>query len=221
MYVSSSYNRLFVLNPETGELYWRYDHQYPEDLRLCCGPANRGVAIAGDLVLMATLDAQLIAFNRLTGSIVWQKEIADYKQGYSATSMPMIVKDLAIIGIAGGEFGVRGFFAAYDINTGELRWRHYTVPAKGELALKAGQGNPGKRVAHPRGPAAHTTRKRMRFTGPRATHPQTGMVMLEKVTTFVPTVFLRSTLIPVNGAGTFSSRPTMSGTMTAIIKSSW
>jgi alcohol dehydrogenase (cytochrome c) len=144
MYVSSSYNRLFALNPETGELYWRYDHQYPEDLRLRCGPANRGVAIAGDLILMATLDAPLIAFNRLSGSIVWQKEIAPYKQGYSATSMPMIVKDLAIIGIGGGEFGVRGFFAAYDINTGELRWRHYTVPAKGEAGVESWAGESWK-----------------------------------------------------------------------------
>ncbi len=65
MYVSSSYNRLFALNPETGALYWRYDHQYPEDMRICCGPVNRGVAIAGDLIIMAPLDAHLIAFNRL------------------------------------------------------------------------------------------------------------------------------------------------------------
>jgi len=144
MYVSSSYNRLFALNPETGELYWRYDHQYPDDLRLCCGPANRGVAIAGDLILMATLDAQLIAFNRLSGSIVWQKEIAPYQRGYSATSMPMIVKDLAIIGIAGGEFGVRGFFDAYDIKTGELRWRHFTVPAKGEPGIESWAGESWK-----------------------------------------------------------------------------
>lgn len=140
MYVSSSYNRLFALNPETGELYWRYDHQYPEDLRLCCGPVNRGVAISGDVVIMATLDSQIIAFDRLSGEIVWQKEIAPYDLGHSATSMPMVVGDLAIIGIAGGEFGVRGFFDAYDVKTGELRWRHYTVPDTGEPGVETWAG---------------------------------------------------------------------------------
>jgi alcohol dehydrogenase (cytochrome c) len=144
MYISSSFNRLFALNAETGELYWRYDHQYPDDLRLCCGPASRGVAIAGDLVLMATLDARIIAFDRFSGSIVWEKEMASYKLGHSATSMPMIVKDLAIIGIAGGEFGVRGFFDAYDIKTGELRWRHYTVPSEGEPGVETWAGESWK-----------------------------------------------------------------------------
>jgi len=144
MYVTSSYNRLFALNPTNGELYWRYDHVYPQDLRICCGPVNRGVGISGDLVLMATLDAQLIAFNRLTGAIQWQTEIAPYTDGYSATSAPMIVKDMAIIGIAGGEFGVRGFFDAYDVNTGELRWRHYTVPSEGEPGVETWAGDSWK-----------------------------------------------------------------------------
>jgi alcohol dehydrogenase (cytochrome c) len=149
MYVSSSYNRLFALNPETGELYWRYDHQYPEDLRLCCGPVNRGVAIAGDLVLMATLDAQLIAFNRLSGKIVWQTQLAPYEKGFSATSMPMVVNGLAIIGIAGGEFGVRGFFDAYNVETGELVWRHYTVPDEGEFGADTWAGDSYKRGGAP------------------------------------------------------------------------
>ncbi|HSG87918.1 MAG TPA: PQQ-dependent dehydrogenase, methanol/ethanol family [Pseudomonadales bacterium] len=144
MYVSSSYNRLFALDPATGDLFWRYDHQYPEDLRLCCGPVNRGVAIAGDLVIMATLDSQLIAFERLTGKIAWQTVIADYKLGHSATSMPMVVGDLAIIGIAGGEFGVRGFFDAYDVKTGERVWRHYTVPAAGEPGVETWEGESWK-----------------------------------------------------------------------------
>ncbi|MCE2462116.1 MAG: PQQ-binding-like beta-propeller repeat protein, partial [Pseudomonadales bacterium] len=69
MYVTTSYNRIFALDAATGEIYWRYDHQQPADLRLCCGIVNRGAAIAGDLVLMATLDAKLIAFDRLSGEI--------------------------------------------------------------------------------------------------------------------------------------------------------
>ena len=144
MYVSSSYNRLFALDPATGELHWRYDHQLPDDLRLCCGSVNRGVAIAGDSVLMATLDAKILSFNRLTGEINWETTIVNYADGYSATSMPLIVKDMAIIGIAGGEFGVRGFFDAYDVNTGELRWRHYTVPVEGEPGIESWAGDSWK-----------------------------------------------------------------------------
>ena len=141
MYVSSSNNRLFALNPVTGELYWRYDHQLPDDLRLCCGIVNRGVAIAGDTILMATLDAKLVAFNRKTGAVLWETVLASHADGFSATSMPLIVRDMAIIGIAGGEFGVRGFFDAYDVATGELRWRHYTVPDAGEPGVETWAGD--------------------------------------------------------------------------------
>ncbi|MEE3238834.1 MAG: PQQ-dependent dehydrogenase, methanol/ethanol family [Pseudomonadota bacterium] len=141
MYVTSSYNRLFALDAATGQLYWRYDHPQPEDLRICCGPANRGVAIVDDKVLMATLDARLLAFDRKSGEILWNTEIIDYARGFSATSAPLIVKDMAIIGIAGGEYGVRGFFDAYNVNTGELAWRHYTVPAEGEPGFESWSGN--------------------------------------------------------------------------------
>ena len=140
MYISSSYNRLFALDAATGELHWRYDQQQPNDLRVCCGPVNRGVAIAGDAILMATLDARLIAFHRLSGEILWDTEIIDYRDGFAATAAPLVVGDLAIIGIAGGEFGIRGFFDAYDIATGQRAWRHYTVPAAGEPGVETWAG---------------------------------------------------------------------------------
>jgi alcohol dehydrogenase (cytochrome c) len=141
MYVTASHNRLFALDPTSGELFWRYDHQQPDDLKICCGPVNRGVGITGDLVLMATLDARLLAFNRKTGELVWNVELAPYVDGFSATSAPLIVNDMAIIGIAGGEFGVRGFFDAYDVGTGERLWRHYTVPAEGEFGVDTWAGD--------------------------------------------------------------------------------
>ena len=140
MYVTSSFNRLFALDATSGELYWRYDHPQPADLRLCCGPANRGVAIIDDKVLMATLDARILAFDRLSGEILWDSEIVEYYRGFSATSAPLIVKDMAIIGIGGGEYGVRGFFDAYNVNTGERVWRHYTVPAAGEAGSETWAG---------------------------------------------------------------------------------
>jgi alcohol dehydrogenase (cytochrome c) len=140
MYVSSSYNRLFALDAATGEIYWRYDHQQPDDLLYCCGPVNRGVAIAGDAILMATLDARLLAFDRLSGKILWDTEIADYRDGFAATGAPLVVGDLAIIGVAGGEYGIRGFFDAYDVATGRRVWRHYTVPAEGEPGVETWGG---------------------------------------------------------------------------------
>jgi alcohol dehydrogenase (cytochrome c) len=149
MYVTSSYNRLFALDARSGELLWRYDHKNAENLRLCCGPPNRGVAIADDLVIMGTLDAHLIAFDRKTGEIVWNTEVADYKRGFSITSAPLIVGDLAVIGIAGGEYGVRGFFDAYDVKTGKLAWRHYTVPAQGEPGAETWSGTSYERGGAP------------------------------------------------------------------------
>jgi alcohol dehydrogenase (cytochrome c) len=132
MYVTSAYNRVFAVDARTGELYWRYDHPLPDDLRLCCGPPNRGVGIWGNTVVMATLDARLVALDRISGEILWNVEIADYTKGFSATSAPFMLKGMAVIGVAGGEYGVRGFFDAYDVRTGERVWRHYTVPAAGE-----------------------------------------------------------------------------------------
>ncbi len=141
MYVSTSYNRLFALNAENGEIFWRYDHTQPKDLRFCCGPVNRGVGIIGDTVLMGTLDAKLIAFNRHTGEVLWETKVADYQKGFSLTSAPLIVKNLAVIGVGGGEFGIRGYFAAYDVNTGKEVWRHYTVPDKGEPGADTWKGD--------------------------------------------------------------------------------
>ena len=140
MYITSSYNRLFALDARTGELYWRYDHQQPEDLRICCGPVNRGASIHGDTIFMATLDAQLLAFDRKSGELLWNTVIDDYKKGLSATSPPLIAKDIAVIGVGGGEYGVRGFFDAYDVETGERVWRHYTVPAAGEPGVETWSG---------------------------------------------------------------------------------
>ncbi len=140
LYLTSAMNRLFAIDAVTGALRWRYDHQNPGDLRICCGPANRGPAIAGDLILMATLDARLVALNRLTGEIVWNVAIGDYTKGTSATSAPLVVKDLAIIGVGGGEFGVRGYFDAYEVATGKRRFRHYTVPAAGEPGAETWAG---------------------------------------------------------------------------------
>jgi alcohol dehydrogenase (cytochrome c) len=141
MYVTTSYNRLFALDARSGEILWRYDHPQPPDLKACCGPVNRGVAIAGDKVLMATLDAHLIAFDRRTGEILWNTEMVPHAQGFAPTAAPLVVENLAIIGTGGGEYGIRGFFDAYDLETGKRVWRHYTVPAAGEPGAETWEGD--------------------------------------------------------------------------------
>jgi alcohol dehydrogenase (cytochrome c) len=149
MFVSTSYNRLFALDAKDGTLLWRYDHQQPPMLRICCGPVNRGVAIAGDKVLMGTLDAHLLAFDRRTGEILWDTEVVSYEDGFSLTSAPLIVGNMAITGVTGGEYGARGFFDAYDVETGKRIWRHYTVPDTGEPGVESWAGDSYKRGGAP------------------------------------------------------------------------
>ncbi|MFZ5931337.1 MAG: PQQ-dependent dehydrogenase, methanol/ethanol family [Pseudomonadota bacterium] len=149
MYITTSHNRLMALDAKTGEMLWRYDYALPEGLKVCCGPVNRGVAISGDLVLMVTLDAHILALERRTGIVKWNIEITPYQDGFAATSAPLIVGDKAITGIAGGEYGVRGFFDAYDIATGKRLWRHYTVPAAGEPGAETWAGDSYKTGGSP------------------------------------------------------------------------
>ena len=98
----------------------------------CCGPNNRGMAAHGDKLFLGTGDAHLVALDMKTGDVLWDTELAEYKHGYSATVAPLVVKDKVIIGIAGAEFGIRGFIDAFDVNTGKKAWRFYTVAGPGE-----------------------------------------------------------------------------------------
>ena len=99
---------------------------------LCCGPIHRGVALAGDLVIVDRLDARLVALNRADGKIVWDATIDDWKNGVTTNSAPLVVKDHVIIGVSGGEYGVRGYLKSFNAKTGKLEWQTYTIPAPGE-----------------------------------------------------------------------------------------
>jgi len=149
LYLTSADNHLFALDAVTGDPLWKYDHPLPNDLRICCGPGNRGVAIAGDKVFMATLDARLVALDRKTGTVVWNTQIEDHKVGYSATLAPLVVKDKVVVGVAGGEYGVRGFIDAYDVKTGERKWRRYTIPIEGEPGVETWEGDSWKNGGGP------------------------------------------------------------------------
>jgi alcohol dehydrogenase (cytochrome c) len=132
MYVTQRPNDVMALDAKTGRAFWIYRHPTPADQRACCGSNNRGVAMLDNILYMGTLDAKLLALDARTGRKLWEVVMAEYKNGYSITMAPLIVKDKVLVGIGGGEYGVRGFMAAFDAKTGKELWRFYTIPGPGE-----------------------------------------------------------------------------------------
>lgn len=132
MFVTGWDGWLWALDAKSGEQLWRYKHAIPIDVTLCCANVNRGCAVAGGMVYMVTQNAQLVALDATTGRKVWQKPIGDVRAGESATIAPLVIKDTLITGSSGGEYGVRGHIDCWDLETGERRWRTYTVPKPGE-----------------------------------------------------------------------------------------
>ena len=132
MYVTQRLNDVVALDAATGRAFWIYRYTPAPDRVVCCGANNRGLGIRGDTLFMGTLDAQLIAIDRRTGRAIWKTEVASTKSGYSITHAPLVVKNKVIVGVGGGEYGIRGFIAAYDAMTGREAWRFYTIPAPGE-----------------------------------------------------------------------------------------
>lgn len=122
MYITGSYSRMYAIDVMTGKEIWQYDARLPEGILPCCDVVNRGAALYGDKVIFGTLDARIVALNAKTGDVVWNKKIAEYKEGYSYTAAPIIVGGLVITGNSGGEFGIVGEVQARDANTGEMVW---------------------------------------------------------------------------------------------------
>jgi PQQ-dependent dehydrogenase (methanol/ethanol family) len=128
MYVTTSFNHVYAINAKTGEQYWHYKHKMGPVTTYCCGPNNRGVAVHGGKVYMATLDSKLLALDAKTGSLLWETQIGDPELGYSETMAPTAVNGKILIGTNGGEYGIRGFVRAYDAETGKLVWNFDTIP---------------------------------------------------------------------------------------------
>jgi alcohol dehydrogenase (cytochrome c) len=125
-------NTAWAIDARTGRQIWSYRRNLPDRLVVCCGWVNRGFGVLGERLFMTTLDAHLVALDMKTGQVIWDVVIDEYKRGYSGTVAPLIVKDKVIIGIAGAEYGVRGFIDAYEAGTGKRAWRFWTVPGPGE-----------------------------------------------------------------------------------------
>ena len=132
LYVTGPLNVAWAIDARTGRQIWRYRRELPENLTACCGLVNRGFAMLGDKLFMTTLDAHLLALDMRTGAVVWDATLEKFSNGYAATIAPIIAKDKVIVGVAGGEFGIRGFIDAYDATTGKRAWRFYTIPGPGE-----------------------------------------------------------------------------------------
>jgi alcohol dehydrogenase (cytochrome c) len=132
LFFTTPLNHVVALDATDGTVLWTYARELPpRSLRtVCCDVVNRGLAVYGDRVYMETLDDHLLAFDARTGHIDWDREIASAGVGYSMTAAPLIVNGKVMVGVSGGEYGVRGFVAAFDANTGEPRWKQYTVAAE-------------------------------------------------------------------------------------------
>jgi alcohol dehydrogenase (cytochrome c) len=126
-------SNVVALSAKTGDLIWEYKRPLPADLPVCCGRNNRGLAAYGGMLYFGSLDGYLVALDASDGKVLWQTKVASPADGYSMTGAPLVVNRSVVVGIAGGEFGVRGFLAAYDVATGQLQWKFDTIPGPGEM----------------------------------------------------------------------------------------
>lgn len=144
LYATGQDDRAFALDARTGRPIWLYQRQLPTDIRPCCGRVNRGVAIWGDKVFLGTLDAHVVALDAKTGNVIWDVAAVDYRKGYSFTAAPLALNGLVILGVSGGEYGIRGFIDAYDATTGQRKWRFSTIPGPGEPGHDTWEGESWK-----------------------------------------------------------------------------
>jgi alcohol dehydrogenase (cytochrome c) len=133
LYLTEARSRVAALDVRTGRTLWRYEPELPQDLRVIgFNPSNRGVALLGDMVYVGTLAGQLVALDAASGAVRWNIQVGDNALGYSITTAPLAVDGKVIIGVSGGEAGIRGFIDAYEPKTGRRFWLFYTVPGPGE-----------------------------------------------------------------------------------------
>ena len=140
MFVTTPQNHVIALDAASGEMVWRYERDLPEDLQQM-HPTNRGVGLYGDLVFMATADCYVVALHAVTGEVVWEVEVEDYASGYYMTLAPLVAASKVMVGVSGGEWGIRGFVAALDAATGAAAWKTYTIPAPGEPGSESWPGD--------------------------------------------------------------------------------
>ena len=149
MYLVEPTNTVVALDATLGRVFWTYEYTPSRESRPCCGAVNRGLGILGDTLFLATVDANLIALDAISGEPLWKTSVGDPAVGYSLTLAPLVIKDKVVVGTSGGEFGIRGFIAAYDAETGEEAWKFFTIPGPGEPGHETWQGDDWKHGGAP------------------------------------------------------------------------
>jgi alcohol dehydrogenase (cytochrome c)/quinohemoprotein ethanol dehydrogenase len=134
LYLTTAWSKVKAFDAATGKALWEYDPKVPGEtgVKACCDVVNRGLAAWGDKLFFGTLDGRLVALDRNTGAVAWEKVTVDQSKSYTITGAPRVIDGKVIIGNGGAEFGVRGFVAAYDAEDGEQLWKFYTVPEGGQ-----------------------------------------------------------------------------------------
>jgi alcohol dehydrogenase (cytochrome c) len=130
-----------AIDAKSGDLLWRYTRRITADVRTCCGRVNRGLAMLGNHLYLASLEGDLVCLDANTGNVVWETQVTDPSHGYSLTVAPLIVNRSVVLGVAGAEYTIRGFVAAYDADTGKKQWQFDTVPGPGEPGHETWKGN--------------------------------------------------------------------------------
>ncbi len=131
LFITTPEQQVLALDARKGELIWRYRRELPDDL-MQLHPTNRGVGLYENNLYLATVDAFVVALDASLGEVVWEKPVEDYRTGYYMTLAPLLVNGKVIVGVSGGEMGIRGFVTALDAKTGEEVWKTYTIPGPGE-----------------------------------------------------------------------------------------
>ncbi|WP_428101427.1 pyrroloquinoline quinone-dependent dehydrogenase [Candidatus Rariloculus sp.] len=144
LYTVQAPNDVVALDAATGRIFWTYPYEPSPDARTCCGRVNRGLAILGDTLFMGTIDAHLLAIDAKSGQLLWNTKVAEAAERYSITMVPLVVKDKVMVGTAGGDMGIRGLVAAFDVVSGKEVWRFHTIPAPGEPGNDSWSGDSWK-----------------------------------------------------------------------------
>ena len=143
MFISTPQNQVIAVEAKSGEVIWKYKRKLPEEL-FQLHPTNRGVGLYGDKVYLTTVDACVVALRAASGEVAWEKCIAPWREGYYMTLSPLTAKGKVIVGVSGGEYGIRGFITALDAETGAEAWKTYTVPGPGEKGNETWKGDAWK-----------------------------------------------------------------------------
>ena len=227
MYLTQRPNDVVALDAATGRVFWIYRYTPTRDRIVCCGANNRGLAILGDTLFMGTLDAHLIAIDAKSGRQIWKTRGRRHaSRATRSRSRRSSSRTRSIVGVGGGEYGIRGFIAAYDAETGKEAWRFYTIPGPGEPGHETWEACPPNPTTfcdpeawkHGGGsiwltgsydPAAQPHLLGRRQRRPRLQRRRSG-----PATTSTPPRSSRSTPTPASCGGTTSSRRTTSTTTT-------